>query len=77
MSRNSLSKRNGEYVGKDFSRYVASLGMSNRAIGEELGVTSQRIGQKRSNNNWTLKDATLIFKLGEATDDEILRIMRV
>lgn len=77
MPRSNLKKARGEYVGSDFNRYVASLDLPNRVIGETLGMTSQAVSHKRRKGQWTLAEACKIFKLGEATDSEILRIVRL
>lgn len=77
MPRNSLSKSQASYVNSDFSRYLNSLRYTDAHIGEVIGVSQQAANKKRRANKWSLNEASLLFKDSEATDREILNIIRV
>lgn len=51
--------------------------MSNSDIGEALGITSQAVGVKLRNNQYTFQDFIAITKLFGASDEELIKLTKI
>ena len=46
-------------------------------IGSKLGMTGQAVGQKNKNSQYDFGELLILFKELKATDEEILRLMKL
>lgn len=64
-----------------FSRWIkgkkATEDVTNAMIGELLGMTGQTVGQKNKKSQYEYEELLLLFKKLNATDEEILRLMKL
>lgn len=76
MPRCNLAIRNGDYIDKDFSRYVKGLDKTNAELGQILGVTGQAVSRKINHEcHWKLQDAARIFQAEGATARDVAYIL--
>lgn len=64
-----------------FSKWIkckkATEDVTNAMIGELLGMTGQAVGQKNKKSQYEYEELLLLFKKLNATDEEILRLMKL
>ena len=79
MPRVSLNRK--KYMLSDFSEWVVGrmkkLGITQKQAGEMIGLSQSAFYQKLNQNKFTLSDAMTIFKELCASDEEILRLMKM
>lgn len=51
--------------------------VTNGMIGSKLGMTGQAVGQKNKNSQYDFGELLILFKELKATDEEILRLMKL
>lgn len=64
-----------------FSKWIkgkkATEDVTNGMIGSKLGMTGQAVGQKNKNSQYDFGELLILFKELKATDEEILRLMKL
>lgn len=79
MPRVAINKK--KYALTDFSEWVIgrmrSLGYTQKQMGEKIGVSQSSFSEKLKNRKFTLEDALTILKVLGATDNEIVRLMKM
>lgn len=79
MPRVSINKK--KYMLSDFSEWVVGrmkkMGYTQKQMGEKIGVGQSSYSEKLNKNNFSLSDAMTIMKELCATDEEILRLMKL
>lgn len=79
MPRVAINKK--KYALTDFSEWVIgrmkTLGYTQKQMGEKIGVNQSSFSEKLKNRKFTLEDALTILKVLGATDNEIVRLMKM
>lgn len=79
MPRVSINKN--KYLQKDLQEWIIgrmyTLGKNQEYMGERLNLTQQTFGYRLRNSSFTNTQLPIIFKELEATDEEILRLMKL
>ena len=79
MPRVSINKK--KYMLSDFSEWVVGrmkkMGITQKQAGELIGLSQSAFYQKLHQDKFTLSDAMTILKELCATDEEILRLMKM
>ena len=64
-----------------FSKWIkgkkATEDVTNGMIGSKLGMTGQAVGQKNKKSQYDFGELLILFKELKATDEEILRLMKL
>ncbi len=70
-----------KYMLSDFSEWVVGrmkkIGLTQAQMGEKIGLSQSAFCQKLRQNKFTLSDAMTILKELQATDEEILRLVKM
>lgn len=79
MPRVSLNQK--KYALTDFSEWVVgrmnTLGYTQKQMGEKIGIGQSSFSEKLRNKKFTLADVLTILQVLEATDNEIVRLMKM
>lgn len=79
MPRVSINKN--KYLQKDLREWMIgrmhTLGKNQEYMGEKLNITQPTFGYRLRNSTFTNAHLPIIFKELEATDEEILRLMKL
>lgn len=79
MPRAAIKRK--EYIVTDLSKWIVGKmyekHMNQKDMGEMLGITQQAFGRRLKLGVFPYTDLVEIFKKLEATNDEILRFMRI
>ena len=79
MPRVSINKK--DYALSDFSEWVVgrmnTLGLTQKEMGERIGVNQSSFSEKLRNRRFTLADTVTILEVLNASDTEILRLMKM
>lgn len=79
MPRVAINKK--RYMLSDFSEWVIgrmnTLGYTQKQMGEMIGIGQSAFSEKLRNRKFTLADAITLFQVLEASEEEIVRLMRV
>ena len=79
MPRVAIKKK--EYVLSDFSEWVIgrmnTLGLTQKQMGEKIGIGQSAFSEKLRQRKFTLADAITVMKELSASDEEILRLMKM
>lgn len=79
MPRVAINKN--KYLQKDLKEWMIgrmkSLGKNQEYMGEKLNITQPTFGYRLRNSTFTNAQLPIIFKELEATDEEILRLMKL
>ena len=72
MPRVTLGMGIGDWV----ARKIRRAGYSQDKIGKKLGISQQALSLKITRNNFSYDDLKEIFSVVEASDTEIIKVMR-
>ncbi|MBQ0113317.1 MAG: hypothetical protein KBT03_09330 [Bacteroidales bacterium] len=76
-----IKSKKKEYMAKDIGSWISGkmreAKVSQATISKELGITQQAFSYKLFQNSFTYRDLITVFKAVNATDDEILKVMKV
>ena len=79
MPRVAIKKK--EYMLSDFSEWIVGrmkkLGHTQKSMGELIGISQPAFRAKLENNKFSFEDAITIMKALSATDEEILRLVKL
>ena len=79
MPRVAIKKK--EYMISDLSEWIAgrmyAMKVRQKEMGELLGITQQAFCKKLKKSNFDYRELLSILKKLEATDEEILRLMKL
>ncbi len=79
MPRVAINKK--KYMLKDLSEWITgrmkTLGLTQSDVGELLGITQQAFCQKVAQCNFKYSELLPLLKRLQATDEEILRLMKL
>lgn len=79
MPKVALKKK--EYMLSDFGEWVVGrmkkLKINQECAGEMLGISQPAFCQRLKKNQFSISDAMTFFKEFKATDEEILRLMKM
>lgn len=66
----------GYGIGDWVARRIKRAGYSQEAMSKKLGITQQGLSYRIKRNNFSYEDLKAIFKEVEASDQEIIKVMR-
>lgn len=79
MPRVLIKKK--EYKASDLSKWIVvrmyELGVRQRELGELLGISQPRLSEKLKKNQFSYEDLLTVFQRLKATDEDILKIMKM
>jgi predicted XRE-type DNA-binding protein len=79
MPRVAINKK--KYALADFSEWVIgrmnTLGYTQKQMGEIIGIGQSSFSEKLRNNKFTLADVITILQVLKASDNEIVRLMKM
>lgn len=73
----SSTERKKEEFKKWIKGKKSAEDITQEMIGKKIGITQQAAGQKMRNSQYTYTDLLILFKTVNATDEEILRLMKL
>ena len=79
MPRVRLNRK--KYMVKDLSEFIIgrmrTLGLTQAQMGKEINISQQAFGHRLQNSLFSYEELLVLFKKLNATDEEILRLMKL
>lgn len=77
MPKVVISRKSGAYVDNDFVRLIKQKRVRQVEIAEWLHISQAAVCKKLKKGHWSAKDMAVVFRHIGASDEEILKVMKV